>query len=91
MEVKQRGERAIQRDVLVREHCLSDRQALALGHVLKHGGLSIQDYEALCPNTNRRTLQRDLKGLMDKGLLVKRGTSPTDPTKRYVLSERLKQ
>ena len=38
--------------------------------MLEHGGLSIQDYEALCPNTNRRTLQRDPKGLMDKGLLA---------------------
>ena len=90
-EVKHRGERAIQWDVLVRKHGLSDRQALALGHVLEHGWLSIQDYEILCPNTNRRTLQRDLKGLVDKGLLIERGTSPTDPTKRYVLSERLKR
>ena len=43
---------------------------MAIRHVLEHGGLSIQDYEALCPNTNRRTLQRDPKGLMDKGLLA---------------------
>ena len=74
-EVKQRGERAIRRDVLVREHGLSDRQALAFGHVLEHGGMTIQDYEVLCPDTNRRTLQRDLRGLVDKGLLIAEGAT----------------
>jgi len=88
-EVKARGERAIRRDVLARQYGLSDRQAMAIGHVLEHGGLTIQDYEALCPDSNRRTLQRDLKGLADKGLFVERGTSATDPTKRYVLVEGL--
>ena len=31
--------------------------------------------EGLRPNTNRRTLQRDLKGLMDKGLLAIEGAT----------------
>ena len=86
-EVTQRGERVIRRDVLAKEHVLSERQALALGYVLDHGELAIQDYERLCPGVNRRTLQRDLKGMLEKGLLSERGTSPTDPTKRYELSE----
>ncbi len=90
-EVRERGERAIQRDVLAKEHGLSDRQAQALSHVMEHGGLTIQEYEALCPDTHRRSLQRDLKGLVDKGLLAERGTSSTDPTKRYVLSGKLKR
>ena len=29
-----------------------------LGHVLGHGRLAIQEYEALCPDCNRRTLSR---------------------------------
>ena len=33
-EVRERGELAIRRDVLVKEHRLSDRQAKALGHIL---------------------------------------------------------
>ena len=86
-EVKDRGERVIQRDVLVKKHGLSDRQALAMGHVLEHGGLTIQEYEDLCPKVNRRSLQRDLKAMVDKGLLLERGTSPTDPTKHYQLAE----
>ncbi len=35
------------------------------------------------PETNRRTLQRDLKALVDKGLLVGGGTAPTDPARHY--------
>ncbi len=87
-EVRQRGERAIQRDILAKEHGLSERQVKALGHVMEHGGLTIQSYETLCPGINRRSLQRDLKGLIDKGLLAESGTSPTDPTKRYTLGDK---
>ena len=68
-EVKVRGQRAIRRDVLVRQHALSDRQAAALGQVIEQEHLAIQDYERLCPGTNRRTLQRDLKSFLEKGLL----------------------
>ena len=82
-EVKARGERTIRQDVLVREHALSDRQAAAVGHVIEHGRLTIQDFTGLCPETNLRTLQRDLKALVDKGLLVGGGTAPTDPTRHY--------
>jgi predicted transcriptional regulator len=32
---------------------------------------------------NRRTLQRDLKLLVEKGLVREVGTGPTDPTKYY--------
>lgn len=86
-EVQARGERAIRGDVLAREHGLSERQALTLGHVLEHGRLTIQEYQALCPRENRRTLQRDLKAMVDKGLLAERGTGPTDPTRHYRLAE----
>ncbi len=86
-EVKQRGEQVIHRDVLAREYKLSERQARALGYVLEHGRLTIQEYADLYPDTNRRTLQRDLKDLANKGLLSERGTGPTDPTKHYVLGD----
>ncbi|MDP8235070.1 MAG: hypothetical protein P9M08_01675 [Candidatus Erginobacter occultus] len=39
-EVTRRGEMAIQRDVLVKEHRLSERQALAIGHLIEYGVLS---------------------------------------------------
>jgi len=84
-EVKKRGEQAIRRDVLVKQHGLSDRQSKALGHMVDHGSLTIQDFEKLCPEVNRRSLQRDLKLMMDKGLLVEAATSSADPTKRYLI------
>lgn len=74
-EVRQRGEQAIRRDVLVKQHGLSDRQTKALQHILEHGSLTIQEFERLCPEVNRRTLQRDLKAMVNKGLLVSEGAT----------------
>jgi cell filamentation protein, protein adenylyltransferase len=67
-EVRSRGEREVGRDVVAR-HGLTERQAMAVGHVLDEGQLTIGDFERLCPGANRRTLQRELKQLVDKGLL----------------------
>ena len=88
-EVKGRGARTIRRDALVRRHPLSERQAAALGHVIEHGRLTIHDYKALCAGANRRTLQRDLRALVEMGLLVEAGTAATDPTRHYRLTEGL--
>jgi len=74
-EVRERGEQAIRRDVLVKEHRLSDRQAKAIAHILEQGSLTIQDFEGLCPDVNRRSLQRDLKVMVDMGLLVSAGST----------------
>lgn len=74
-EVRRRGEHAIRLDLLVKEHRLNHRQAEALAYLLEHGSLSIQDYEQLCPKVNRRSLQRDLKLLIEKGLLVSEGAT----------------
>jgi len=41
----------------------------------------------LCPTVNRRSLQRDLKGMLDKNLIVEIGAGSTDPTRHYVLAE----
>ena len=56
---------------------------------IEHGRLAIHDYERLCPGANRRTLQRDLRVLVGKGLLVEAGTGPTDPTRHYRLADGL--
>lgn len=74
-EVRERGEQAIRRDVLVKEHRLSERQAKALAYIVEHGSLSIQDFEGLCPEVNRRSLQRDLKAMVDMGLLISKGAT----------------
>lgn len=75
VEVKERGELAIRQDILARRHQLSERQALALGYVLERGNLTIGDFQGLCPDAHRRTLQRDLKILVDAGLLVRQGST----------------
>jgi len=38
-EVRQRGEQAIRRDLLVKQYGLSDRQGRAIKHILEHGSL----------------------------------------------------
>jgi Fic family protein len=86
-EVRGRGEQAIRRDVWVREHRLNDRQGAALAHLQEHGRLTIQDFEHLCPGVNRRSLQRDLKALLEQGIIAERASGPTDPTRHYVLNE----
>ena len=74
-EVKRRGELAIQQDILARRRDLTDRQVLALRHVLESGRVTINEFEHLCPGIQRRTLQRDLRGLIEKGLLLRRGST----------------
>ena len=87
IEVKERGEQVIRRDVLVQKHDLNERQGKALGYLLQNGKLTIQDFEGICSDVNRRSLQRDLKGMLDKELILEMGAGPTDPTRHYVLSE----
>ncbi|MGD1897281.1 MAG: TetR family transcriptional regulator [Phormidesmis sp.] len=52
---------------------LNPRQQVALSHIQQHGHLTIQTFEALCPERSRRTLQRDLKRLVSEGLLITTG------------------
>ncbi len=75
IEVKERGEQVIRRDMLVQKHGLNDRQSKALTYLLGHNKLTIQDFEKLCPNVNRRSLQRDIKGMLDKELISSGGAT----------------
>ncbi len=87
VEVKELGELIIRLDVLTGKYNLNERQSKAVGHILQYGRLTIQDYEKLCPEVNRRSLQRDLNGLLEKRLVNETGTGQTDPTRHYVLSK----
>jgi len=87
IEVRGRGEQVIRRDVLVQQHRLNERQAKALGYLIQHGRLTIQDFELLCPAVNRRSLQRDLKGMVEKGVIAEVGAGSTDPTRHYILGK----
>jgi Fic family protein len=83
IEVRERGEQAIRRDILVKKHRLNDRQAKAIRFLMENNEMAIQDYENLCPEVARRTLQRDLKGLVEKGLVDDMGLGPSNPNRRY--------
>ena len=83
-EMKERGGRLIRRDALIDSYSLSKRQGVALAHILERESITIQEYERIVPDVSRRSLQRDLRTLVEKGLLVPEATGTTDPTKRYV-------
>ena len=75
IEVKKRGEQVIRRDILVQKHNLNGRQAKALDFLFQNGKLAIQDFEKICPDVNRRSLQRDLKVLQEKELVALEGAT----------------
>jgi len=53
-----------------------------LGDLLTAGKATVAECEEKL-KMNRRTLQRDLKLLVENGLVREIGTGPTDPTKYY--------
>jgi Fic family protein len=84
-EVQERGEQVIRRDVILakaRKAGLKDRPLAILAFLLERSKGTIAECEDAL-KTNRRTLQRDLKLLVDKGFLREVSTGPTDPTKYY--------
>jgi hypothetical protein len=74
-EVTERGKRAIRRDVIAREYALNPRQVPAVGRLLEMAELRIEELAALCPGVNRRTLPRDLRGLVQQGVVKSVGAA----------------
>ncbi|MEM9513136.1 MAG: hypothetical protein AAF978_10735, partial [Cyanobacteria bacterium P01_E01_bin.48] len=58
---------------LSRLYHLNQRQKHALIYILQHGVMTIQSFQGLCPQVSRRSLQRDLKRLVENQLLVAEG------------------
>ena len=81
-EVTERGKRVIRRGAIAQKYSLSARQALAVVYLLESPVIRIEDYEKLCPGTNKRTLQRDIKSLLEKGVLKGEGSARSV---RYIL------
>ena len=52
---------------------MDERQVLALSHVREHGSINSRKYRDLC-GVSRRTAQRDLRGMVDPGLVHAVGT-----------------
>jgi Fic family protein len=83
-EVKARGEIAIRSDVIATANGLNARQAAALEQLFSAGRLTLSDLEQRFPKVSRRTLQRDLKLMLSKGLVQEAGAGSTDPNRHYV-------
>ena len=65
-EVVEKGKSVIRTDMIAREHRLSPRQAMIVEGLLERPELRMEDLEKLLPRVNRRTLQRDLQGLIQR-------------------------
>lgn len=85
-EIKIKGSNAIKLDVLTLQYKLSNRQKTILENLLmREVSLTIQDYMTLFPEINRRTLQRDIADLIQKGLVYQIGIKKAA---RYQLAAR---
>jgi predicted transcriptional regulator len=84
-DVQMTAEHVLRKDVILaraRKNGLKERPVAVLGYLLTAGKATVAECEEEL-KMNRRTLQRDLKLLVEKGLVREIGTGPTDPTKYY--------
>ncbi len=82
-EVMDIGKKVIFKDALVQNHNLSQRQGLIIEHILENGKLLPKDFEELkkkiqkvgktVSTITKRTLQRDLKDMVDKNIIETEG------------------
>ena len=75
VEVRERGEQVIKRELIVQKESLNERQSKAVDHLMLTGSITINEYCEILPEVTRRTLQRDLKSLVDKSILVSSGAT----------------
>lgn len=74
-EIKDLGKQAIKQSLLTKQYHLSKRQKLAIDYMTTEGSLTIQQFEKIYPDVSRRTLQRELRDLIDKGLVISSGAT----------------
>lgn len=74
-EVMKRGENAIKSSMLAFRNGLNERQAEIIAEFINKKSLSVSELENVFPNIGRRTIQRDLKKLEEKGFVKINGTS----------------
>jgi Fic family protein len=73
--IQVKGKAVIRADILAKQHSLSIRQTKAIQYILQHGELTIKDFVQVCAGIPRRSLQRDLKRLADKGIVRMEGAT----------------
>ncbi|MGL5939196.1 MAG: TetR family transcriptional regulator [Waterburya sp.] len=62
-------------DKLARQYQLNSRQSLILRYASQNPEITIQNCEAMFPDISRRTLQRDLKAMLEQKLLLSEGNT----------------
>ena len=75
LEVRKKGELAIRRDALALQHGLSERQAKLIGLAMERKEVTLGDVLLAYPDFKRRTVQRDLKQLVEMGFLIVEGST----------------
>jgi Fic family protein len=86
-EIQEKGKQLITQDAAlqkIKKAGLNTRQEKAIKYLLKEGAISVNEYQSAA-SCIRRTAQRDLGDLIEKGIIKSVAKSPTDPTKHYVL------
>lgn len=86
-EIKDKGEQIIKQDSAlqkIKRLGLNTRQEKAIKYLLRTGAISVGKYQAVV-SCIRRTAQRDLEDMMEKGIIKAVAKSQTDPTRHYVL------
>jgi Fic family protein len=74
-EVRSKGEQVIKTDILALRFGLSDRQRNIVRHLAAGSPLSIEQVQQVVPGVHRRTVQRDLAKLVEKGLITTTGAT----------------
>lgn len=86
-EIQEKGKQIIKQDTAlqkIKRAGLNARQEKAIKYLLRKGAISVNEYQSAV-SCIRRTAQRDLDNLMEKGIIKTVAKSQTDPTKHYVL------
>lgn len=86
-EIQKKGEQIIEHDTAlqkIKRLGLNARQEKAIKYLLRTGAISVGEYQAAA-SCIRRTAQRDLENLVEKGIIEAVAKSQTDPTRHYVL------
>ena len=86
-EIQEKGKQIIKQDTAlqkIKRAGLNARQEKAIKYLLRKGSISVNEYQSAV-SCIRRTAQRDLDNLMEKGIIKTIAKSQTDPTKHHVL------
>ncbi len=86
-DIQSKGEQLIKQDSQlqkIKKMGLNKRQEKAIKHLIAKITLSVNEYQAIS-SCIRRTAQRDLDDLVKKNVIKAVASSPTDPTKHYIL------